>query len=133
MRARTSSHVVMGALALSVLAFIPAKAAAQRRPSHPTVQVAVQITLTAVQRERIRSYYLAHPQKGVKPLPPGIRKKLTRGKPLPPGIAKQIAPEGLVNLVAVPSGYRLEEVGLDVLLVEVATGIVHDILMDVVH
>jgi hypothetical protein len=133
MRAETRGHLVMGALALSVLAVIPARAVAQRRPSHPTVQVTAGITLTVGQRESIRSYYLAHPQKGVKPLPPGIRKKLARGKPLPPGIAKQVAPEGLVALVALPPGYRLEEVGLDVLLVEVATGVVHDILMDVVH
>jgi hypothetical protein len=133
MRVGTRGHLVMGVLALSVLASIPAQAVAQRRPDHPTVEVAAGITLTVGQRERIRSYYLAHPRKGVKPLPPGIRKKLARGKPLPPGIAKQIAPDDLVTLVALPPGYRLEEVGLDVLLVEVATGIVHDILMDVVH
>ncbi|MCG6957210.1 MAG: anti-virulence regulator CigR family protein [Gemmatimonadetes bacterium] len=133
MRAGTRGHLIMGALALSMLASIPARAGAQRRPNHATVEVTAGITLSVGQRESIRSYYLAHPQKGVKPLPPGIRKKLARGKPLPPGIAKQVAPEGLVRLVAVPPGYRLEEVGVDVLLVEVATGIVHDILMDVVH
>jgi hypothetical protein len=133
MRAGTRGHLVLGALTLSMLASIPVQAVAQRRPDHPTVEVTAGITFTVSQRERIRSYYVAHPRQGVKPLPPGIRKRLARGKPLPPGIAKQVAPEELVKLVAVPSGYRLEEVGLDVLLVEVATGIVHDILMDVVR
>jgi len=133
MRLGTCRHLVMGALALPMLICSPSRAEAQRRPGHPSVEVTAGATLTVGQRERIRSFYLAHPRKHVKALPPGIRKKVARGKPLPPGIAKQVAPEELVKLVAVPSGYRLEEVGLDVLLVEVATGIVHDILMDVVH
>lgn len=129
-------HLAIGALTLPLLTCVPApspRVEAQRRPRHPTVQVAAAITFSAGQRERIRSYYRAHPRKKVKRLPPGVRKNLARGKPLPPGIAKQMAPRELRRLVAVPSGYRLEEVGLDVLLVEVATGVVHDILMDVVH
>ena len=66
-------------------------------------------------------------------LPPGIRKNLARGKPLPTGIAKKVAPAGLRSRVRVPDGYQIIEVGLDVLLVEIATSIVHDILMDAVR
>ena len=52
---------------------------------------------------------------------------------LPPGIAKQVAPAGLRSRVRLPDGYEIIEVGLDVLLVEIATSIVHDVLMDVVR
>ena len=84
-------------------------------------------------RSEIQSWYVRHPVGNVEALPPGIRKRLARGKPLPPGIAKQFAPDGLQSRIRLPDGYRIMEVGLDVLLVEVATSIVHDILMDAVR
>jgi Ni/Co efflux regulator RcnB len=71
-----------------------------------------------------------HKQKG---LPPGIAKNLQRGKPLPPGIAKQHLPSGLVSaLPAPPRGYERIVVDGRVLLVEIATQVIHDILMDAV-
>ncbi|MEE8495196.1 MAG: anti-virulence regulator CigR family protein [Xanthomonadales bacterium] len=73
--------------------------------------------------------------KGKKPhgLPSGIAKNLQRGKPLPPGIAKQYLPQGLHEaLPTPPSGYERIIVGGKVLLVEIATGVIHDILTDVV-
>jgi len=115
-----------------MLLFAPARAEAQRR-AVAGVEITAGVTLTVGQRESIRSYYVAHPQPDAGALPPGIRKKLARGKPLPPGIAKKMAPADLVRTVAVPAGYEVVEAGLDVLLVEVATGIIHDILMDVVR
>ena len=72
---------------------------------------------------------------GKKPkgLPPGIAKNLARGKPLPPGIAKQVLPQGLVALLpTVPHGYERIIVDGKVLLVEVATHVIHDILEDVI-
>jgi len=72
---------------------------------------------------------------GKKPkgLPPGIAKNLARGKPLPPGIAKQVLPQGLVTLLPpVPHGYERIIVDGKVLLVEVATHVIHDILEDVI-
>jgi Ni/Co efflux regulator RcnB len=68
-----------------------------------------------------------------KGLPPGIAKNLARGKPLPPGIAKQYLPTDL-NLMLPPPRKGYERVIVDgkVLLVEVATRIVHDILSDVI-
>lgn len=66
-------------------------------------------------------------------LPPGIAKNLERGKPLPPGIAKQYLPDGLVHaLPAPPRGFERIVVDGKVLLVEVATRVVHDILTDAV-
>lgn len=68
-----------------------------------------------------------------KGLPPGIAKNLARGKPLPPGIAKQVLPQGLLALLPpVPHGYERIIVDGKVLLVEVATRVIHDILVDVI-
>lgn len=69
-----------------------------------------------------------------KPLPPGIAKNLARGKPLPPGIAKQQLPGDLVRrLPPAHPGYERVIVDGRVLLVEVATQMIHDMLMDAVY
>lgn len=66
-------------------------------------------------------------------LPPGIAKNLARGKPLPPGIAKQYLPDGLVSVLPPPPrGYERIVIDGKVLLVEIATHVIHDILTDVV-
>ena len=71
--------------------------------------------------------------KGKKSLPPGIAKNLRRGKPLPPGIAKQALPSGLDRLLGPPPrGYERIIVDGRVLLVDVATQVIHDILTDIV-
>ena len=68
-----------------------------------------------------------------KGLPPGIAKNLERGKSLPPGIAKQYLPDGLQQtLPTPPAGYERIIVEGKVLLVEIATRIIHDILTDVI-
>jgi hypothetical protein len=72
-------------------------------------------------------------KKGAKPLPPGIAKNLARGKPLPPGIAKQALPQSLVvQLPPVADGYERVIVAGKILLVEIATQVVHDILTDII-
>lgn len=66
-------------------------------------------------------------------LPPGIAKNLTRGKSLPPGIAKQYLPEGLrQELPAPPAGYERIMVDGRILLVEIATQVIHDVLTDAI-
>jgi hypothetical protein len=70
--------------------------------------------------------------KKAKGLPPGIAKNLARGKPLPPGIAKQYLPTGLRDLLPPPRGFERIIVDGKVLLVEIATRIVHDILTDII-
>ena len=71
--------------------------------------------------------------KGNKGLPPGIAKNLERGKPLPPGIAKQYLPDELRHTLPAPhAGYERLIIDGKVLLVEIATGIIHDILTDAV-
>ena len=91
------------------------------------------VTLSAELSTQIRDFYAARPASNVESLPPGIRRNLARGKPLPPGIAKKSAPPELTSHVHLRDGYELVEVGVDVFLVEVATNVVHDVLMDVIR
>ncbi len=68
-----------------------------------------------------------------KELPPGIAKNLQRGKPLPPGIAKRDVPPGLdSSLPDSHDGYERTIVGNDVVLVEIDTGNIADIITDAV-
>lgn len=80
--------------------------------------------------ERTGKGKAGHKQKG---LPPGIARNLSRGKPLPPGIAKQHLPDGLVHALPPPPG-GFERVIVDgkILLIEIATQVIHDVLSDIV-
>jgi len=123
-------------LGAALQAATPGAASAQgngKQVSQPAVTASASITLTRDMQIEIRNWYAQHPVGNVEALPPGIRKRLARGKPLPPGIAKKVAPAGLRSGLHLPHGYQVFEVGLDVLLVEVATSIVHDILTDVIR
>lgn len=68
---------------------------------------------------------------GYKPLPPGIRKNLARGKPLPPGIAKRSVPPGMISRLPRHPGYEWQAAGSDLVLVQIGTAIVADVLRDV--
>ena len=95
-----------------------------------------------VERQIIAEYFHKHGHSSGKKakgkgkprgLPPGIAKNLQRGKPLPPGIAKQHFPVGLIDkLPPAPRGFERIIVGGKIILVEVATQIIHDVLVDVV-
>ena len=63
-------------------------------------------------------------------LPPGIQKNLARGKPLPPGIAKNFDSR-LISRLPYYEGYEWKQIGRDVVLVAIATGIVYEILRNV--
>ncbi|GAB3383066.1 anti-virulence regulator CigR family protein [Azotobacter armeniacus] len=65
-------------------------------------------------------------------LPPGVRKKPARGQPLPPGIAKSFDGR-LVSQLPHYDGYEWRQVGTDVVLVTLATGLIHEVLHDVLH
>ena len=65
-------------------------------------------------------------------LPPGIARNLAVGKPLPPGIAKQyVTNDVLLRLPPLSEGYEYVVVAGKILLIAIATQIVHDILEDV--
>ena len=63
-------------------------------------------------------------------LPPGIQKKLQRGEPMPPGIARKLDSRLAVRLPDYP-GYEWRQVGRDLILVAVTTGIIEAILNEV--
>ncbi len=65
---------------------------------------------------------------GAKPLPPGIAKKIARGGTLPPGIAKKTLPGGLLAQLPVRRGQEWRLVGTDLLIVEVASNVIVDVL-----
>jgi len=108
-------------------------------------QVAADVSVTAIfskgEIDIIATWYQDHSapsaygngRKKPKGLPPGIARNLARGKPLPPGIAKQVLPQGLVTMLP-PPPHGFERVIIDgkVLLVEVATHMIHDILTDII-
>jgi hypothetical protein len=63
-------------------------------------------------------------------LPPGTAKNLARGKPLPPGIAKNFDSRVSSQLPHY-DGYEWKQIGTDVVLVAIATGIVYEVLRNV--
>ena len=66
-------------------------------------------------------------------LPPGLARQLERNGQLPPGLEKKRIPHGLESrLPPPPHGHERVIVDGDVVLVEKATGIIKDILRDVV-
>jgi len=113
----------------------PAPSYPATTPSSSSTSVGVEVVFTEDEIRIIRAYYETHGDslQKRKRLPPGIAKNLARGKPLPPGIAKQSLPYGLqVELPPPPAGYERIVVAGKVLLVEIATRVVHDILTEAV-
>jgi hypothetical protein len=66
-----------------------------------------------------------------KPLPPGIAMKLARGGSMPPGIAKRYFPNNLLAQLPPRPGQEWLVVGTDILLISAATGIILDVLHDI--
>ena len=101
----------------------------------------VSVVFTDKEISVIRAYYRDNTAnnsnkgngKGGKSLPPGIAKNLQRGKPWPPGIAKQVLPTSLIHLLPPPPhGYKRVAIDGKVLLVEIATQVIHDVLEDLI-
>ena len=81
-------------------------------------------------RPRIQAWYVSTPGYSARPLPPGIMRQLARGRPLPPGIARRVAPPGLLAILPRYPGHSWYVIGTAVVLVDAATGIVRDLLLD---
>ena len=139
-------RLAAGLAAVAFLVSTPACASAQGRDKADTAPTKTEgvnkadtapdksgPTFTPEIQVKIRDYYETHDARGVQSLPPGIQRRLARGKPLPPGIAMRAAPADLRSRVQVPKGYELVEIGANVLLVETATKVVHDLLKGVVR
>jgi hypothetical protein len=98
-------------------------------------ELSATVTFSKREIEIITSYYREAPnvpsEGHGRKLPRGVAKNLARGKPLPPGIAKQSLPPGLVaQLPPPPEGHERLVVTGKVLLVEIATQVVRDVLND---
>lgn len=65
-------------------------------------------------------------------LPPGIQKRLARGKPLPPGIATRLDGR-LYGRLPYYDGYEWMQAGTELILVGVATGVIHEVVHDIFH
>jgi hypothetical protein len=103
----------------------------QQNKGKDDAQVDIDLVFGGIDRATARDLAREFGITGLKPIPPGIRKNLARGKPMPPGIARTRLPEGYIGRLPVHEGYRWDAVGSDLLLVQVASGLVADVLNDV--
>jgi hypothetical protein len=106
-------------------------------PGAPSATATLTFTFTANDASLVRAYYDGQTRGNGRGrnggLPPGIEKNLARGKPLPPGIAKQHLPADLVvQISAPPRGMEYVVVAGKLLLVEIATQVVREILLEAV-
>jgi hypothetical protein len=90
------------------------------------------IAFAATEKQRIREYFAVPEHRQAlgdtgKALPPGLQKKLARGR-LPPGIEKRYLPAELEAALPPHPGVERVVLGDDVLLVETESGFVLDIL-----
>ena len=66
-----------------------------------------------------------------RPLPAGVRKKVAKGRPLPAGLERRLPPEAMQDRLPQQPGYEWRVAGTDLILVDAATAVVHQILRDV--
>lgn len=90
------------------------------------------VDLPRINERELRELFRQHDAPRAESLPPGVQRNLERGKPLPPGIAKRFDGRLASQLPHYP-GYEWERVGADVVLIEAATRIVVDVLVDVLR
>ncbi len=74
---------------------------------------------------------MQHGLTGYRELPPGIRRKLARGKPLPPGIARQVGSPAFIRDLSRYDGCEWRMAGNDLVRVSIASQVIADILADI--
>ena len=90
-----------------------------------------QLTHPDINYKQIRRIAEERHYTGYRALPPGIAKNLARGKPLPPGIAKKSAPSSIVRELPTYPDYEWKRCGTDLVLVQIATQIVAEVLANI--
>jgi hypothetical protein len=92
------------------------------------------VRFSSTDRTKITNFIKANPTAiPVNALPPGIAMNLARGKPLPPGIAKVFLPNDILKTLPVYPGYEYLAVGNNVVLVDSTTGLIADVLANVLR
>jgi hypothetical protein len=136
------SHRTVLIIGIAALTVGCSTAAAPRSAPRGNVPVtataaAVTIALSADHAASVRAYYAGNRAGNGRGrgrnvgLPPGIARNLERGKPLPPGIAKAYLPgHVLAGLPHLPSGLEYVVMAGKLLLVDAATAIVREVLLD---
>lgn len=130
-------------------AHVPAATAAGKRPARPDGDAHEQVRHHWVRDWQLADFLaagfsatLVHQLAGVpgtpvlvdvQPLPPGIRKNLARGKPLPPGLARRTLPAPVVANLPRVVGYEWQAVGTDLVLVQLGTMIVAELILDALN
>ena len=66
-------------------------------------------------------------------LPPGLQKHIARTGRLPPGLEKRRLPGDLRSLLPIRSGQDYRVVGNDIVLIEIATELILDVMKDVLR
>lgn len=109
---------------IAALCLAPNAAAQEREKKKPAETVSG--GFSASEHQIFDAYFAEHAY-DVEPLPPGIVKKLARGKPLPPGIAKRRLPTDLAAQLPERPGVEITIFGDRIVLLE-ASGLVIDII-----
>ena len=89
--------------------------------------VSADIHFSVGEQRVIREYYAPRYQS----LPPGLQKKVARGKPLPPGISKRVLPADL--LVYVPRDANTTYYIVGDRIVAVRNGTIIDVLLNILR
>ncbi|MHC4089599.1 MAG: anti-virulence regulator CigR family protein [Planctomycetota bacterium] len=118
--------VVLSVLLLVLTLAAPTSAQDNGRKDRKKPTSAVTSGFSSGEREAIAAYFTTYSYTP-EALPPGIAKKLARGKPLPPGIAKRSLPQELVAELPAREGFEISIFGDRIVLLE-ASGLVVDIL-----
>jgi hypothetical protein len=90
-----------------------------------------QLISPVIDYDHVRGIAVSTHQTGYKALPPGIAKNLARGKPLPPGIAKKAVPTPMLRELPAYPDYEWKRCGADLVLVQIATQVVAEVLANV--
>lgn len=91
----------------------------------------LQLISPVIDYDHVRGIAVSQRQTGYKSLPPGIAKNLARGKPLPPGIAKKALPTTMLHQLPTYPDYEWKRCGADLVLVQIATQVVAEVLAGV--
>ena len=89
------------------------------------------LVVASITQADARNLALQYGLTGYSPLPPGIQKNLARGKPLPPGIAKQMVPGPMLGRLPQYPGYEWRVAGTELILVNLATLAIAQVLQQV--